>query len=228
MPRHWGICGYPNAGKSTFLMALRQPLLLIDTDGRAAEIARLGADVRSISSNPRDHRDPATVLRIIQQRDTSEIGTVCLDSLTSVLTAQISLGLADNRANRLKNKASAWVGKANDMRLFQGALEQTGRDFAIIWHYEDGRDKNGDSARRHTIPEVERKKLARSLNAVIEISVVKGRRRATILWSRVGRQGIFIEDTEGYWAGVPEQIDDALYGTAGATFHDPRTAGGQQ
>ena len=211
-PRHWALRGYANAGKSTFLSAMRQPLLMIDADGRAAEIARRGAEVLLISKETRDHHTPSAILQIVRREDLSAIGTVCVDSMTSILQASVGMGLANNRANVVKNKASSWINKANDMRLLQSALKETGKDFAIIWHLEDGRDKNGNPCQNQTMPLTERKRIKQSLNAVIEIGRYRnGMRYAKVAWSRVGLSGIVIEDTAGYWAGVPERIEQALY-----------------
>ena len=221
-PRHWVLRGYANIGKSTFLMAMRQPLLMIDADGRAAEIARRGAEVLLISKEARDHHTPSAILQIVRREDLSAIGTVCVDSLTSIIQPSVGLGLANNRANLVKNKASSWIDKANDMRLIQSALKETGKDFVVIWHYEDGRDKNGNPAQNQTLPLTEQKRIKQSLNAVIDIGRHRnGLRYAKIAWSRVGLSGIVIDDTEGYWAGVPERIEQALYDSVpvAATMH---------
>lgn len=214
-PRHWVLRGYANSGKSTFLTAMHQPLLMIDADGRAAEIARLGAEVLLISEETRDHHTPAAILQIIRREDLSRIGTVCVDSLTSIIQPSVALGLSNNRANLVKNKASSWIDKANDMRLIQSALKEAGKDFVVIWHYEDGRDKNGNPSRTQTLPRTEQKRITQSLNAVIDICRrPNGLRYAKVAWSRVGLNGIVIDDTEGYWAGVPERIERALYDSA--------------
>ena len=51
------------------------------------------------------------------------------------------------------------------------------------------------------------------MNAIIalEKDAKTGARQAVITWSRAGKKGIVIPDTEGYWKGVPEKIEEALY-----------------
>lgn len=211
-PRHWALFGYPSAGKSTFLAAMRQPLLAIDADGRIRELQRLGADIHTISRNPKDHHNCAAIFRLISEADTQSIGTVCVDSVTSILAPIVALAMAENRADIHKNKASAFVAKSDDMRLLQGAVTRAGCDVALIWHYEDGRDQNGKECRKQTVPETERARLVKSLNVALEIGKENGRRYAKVTWSRVGKRDVVIYDDQGLWKGVPEKIEEALYG----------------
>ncbi len=96
----------------------------------------------------------------------------------------------------------------------------------MIWHYETGRDANGKEVVNQTVSDMERQKLARSLNGIIELSVHKGSRVARIIWSRAGGsdlRGVEIMDTAGFWKGVPEQID-SLFAEADQRRKNPAQA----
>lgn len=218
-PRHWGLHGRPNMGKSTFLAALRGPLLVIDADHRIREIMALcadrGVDLYRISDKEYEHIDPLMIARIIEQERralSGTIGTVVVDSITAILSPYVTAAMEENRRGVNKNKAAAFAAKANVIRLIQDAVTSLGADTIYIWHTEDNRDQNGQKSTRQTMPETERKRIMRSLNAVMEIGCDSSKTRfARIIWSRSGYgTGTVITDTEGFWHGVPEKLDEAL------------------
>ncbi len=211
-PRRWGIYGYANAGKSTFLSALHQPLLVIDPDGRFSEVAWRCREPRSLSTNPREHRDPLAIYRILSSDDCSKFATVALDSLTAILEPLKAAIMEENARGMHQNKSAPWSRKAAVLRMIVDSMVGCGRDMALIWHSEDGRDAYGKRQARQTLQKVEARRILRCLNGVIRLEHVSGRRMARVTWSRNGAQGIVIEDTDGYWRGVPERIEQALYG----------------
>ena len=211
-PRRWGIYGYANAGKSTFLSALHQPLLVIDPDGRFSEVAGRCRGPRSLSDNPREHRDPLAIHRILSSNDCSQFATVALDSLTAILEPLKAAIMEENARGMHKNKSAPWSQKAAVLRMIVDSMVGCGRDMTLIWHSEDGSDAYGKQQMHQTLPKVEGKRILRCLNAVIRLEHANGRRMARVTWSRNGVQGVVIEDTDGYWRGVPERIEQALYG----------------
>ncbi|MHB8408334.1 MAG: AAA family ATPase [Acidiferrobacterales bacterium] len=215
-PRHWGLVGPANAGKSTFLAAMRTPLLIADADHRFTEVANNGVDAYLISDSPAEMRDPAVITRILRERGAEGAGTVCVDSVTAIITPYVRLAMADNRAGKSKNKAAPFVEKSTAMALLQDAVIGTGCDAAFIWHVERAMDDKGVWSKHHTLPETERRRLMRSLNMVIELRNEGGQRSARITWSRKGPKDIVIVDEQGFWRGVPERIEEAVYGVAGA------------
>jgi hypothetical protein len=219
-PRHWALIGPRLVGKSTFLTAMAKTILVVDTEGRGREIDGVN-NCEVFLPDVLDRQDPLAISQALRRdaRDIQEAGIqlIAIDSLTPIYKRMAAEALAKNERRLNKNKSSAFVDKANAIRLFQDAAVSLGTDVAMIWHYETGRDGNGKEIRNQTISEMERQKLARSLNGMIELKREKNRRVARIVWSRAGGralQGVEIEDAQGFWKGVPEQID-ALFAEAG-------------
>ena len=74
---------------------------------------------------------------------------------------------------------------------------------------------NGQTHVRETLPESERERLFRSLNASLRI--VTRTIGAKSRWSgREGPSGMVLWDELGQWKGVPERIEVALYGRGDA------------
>ncbi len=211
-PRRWGVYGPANTGKSTFLSALHQPLLVIDPDGRFSEVAGRCRDPHQISTQPREHRDPLAIHRILSSSDCSQFATVALDSLTAILEPLKAAIMEENARGMHKNKSASWARKASTLRLIVDSMVGCGLDMALIWHSENGSDAYGKQQTRQTLTKVEGRRILRCLNAIIRLEHVNGRRVAHVTWSRNGVQGAVIEDTDGYWRGVPERIEQALYG----------------
>lgn len=212
-PRQWGLVGFAGTGKSTFLAQLRQPLLVIDADGRFNEVADRCRDPVTLDGNPNDNRDGLAIAKALHGEDLSGIGTVVLDSLTPILRLTIAMAMESNKRGENKNKAAAFMDKANQLRLIQDSLVRPGVDSVIVWHYEHGLDENGKDKKNQTLPREEGRRLMRSMNVIIALNKddKTGERSAEVVWSRVGKKGIVIPDTKGYWEGVPERIEAALY-----------------
>jgi hypothetical protein len=54
--------------------------------------------------------------------------------------------------------------------------------------------------------------LTRSINLQLEIVQDGDRRGVKIVWARRGRQAMTIWDETGTWTGMPERIEEAVYG----------------
>jgi hypothetical protein len=85
----------------------------------------------------------------------------------------------------------------------------------ISRHLEDAQ-LNGQTHVRETLPERERERLFRSLNASLRIVRDNDRRGILVEWSREGPSGMVLWDELGQWKGVPERIEAALYGRGDA------------
>ncbi|MBK1836888.1 AAA family ATPase [Azospirillum sp. YIM B02556] len=212
-PRRWALKGYYGDGKSTFILAMQQPTLMIDADGRRHELK--GGELYELSEEAADHRSVERIQDLLDAHmPGSDIRTIAIDSVTSLIGVSIARAMLDNAADRNRNKNQAWVDKAEKMRLLQDAVTAHGSHVLWIWHLEDAQ-LNGKAQIRETLPETERERLYRSLNAALRIVREDGRRGVLVEWSREGPSGMIVWDDEGHWKGVPERIEAAIYGHDG-------------
>lgn len=222
-PRQWGLVGFPNVGKSHFLTQMKQPLLVIDGDGRFDEAAKYCAETPlSISKDPSVCRDPLAIYKALKDADLQGVGTIVMDSISPILRAANAATMISSDRGEIKNRSAPNAIKASLVRLIQDSVVQPGVDACIVWHKETGRDASGREQVTQTVSRVDGARMVRSLNAIIELSMSGGRRQATVVWSRVGKKNIVVPDSQGWWKGVPEQIEQALYGAINTDM-----AGGQ-
>src|SRR3954447_6430803 len=114
-PRRWALKGRYGDGKSTFILALRQPALIVDADGRRHELK--GGE---LSEEPEDNRSVERIQDLLDQNmPGSGIKTVAIDSITSLIGSSIARAMLDNAADRNRDKNQAWINKAEKMRLLQ-------------------------------------------------------------------------------------------------------------
>lgn len=220
IPRHWVVRGAPNTGKSTFLTALRGPVVVIDADQRARELVGRGtAEIWPFSTTAYENCDPYIIAQILTRNREDfarEVRTIAVDSVSGILTPIVARAMEGNKRGLNKNKVAAFVEKTQVLRLIQDPLANTGCDIIYIWHEEQAFDNNAKRVTHQTVPKLERERLQRSLNALLVADIdAEGRRRLRIGWSRSGYgHGQAFVDTAGGWAGIPEQIDAALAGAA--------------
>ncbi len=226
--RKWGIFGRYMVGKSSFVACMRQPILLYDFDHRFEEVVRV-YDANVFKAG--DHDDSMTPLELhewtLDNREEIrrlQIGTVVVDSITPYIKQQNAHAMESNKAGRNKNQMSAFVQKSNAMTLLQDSVISLGVDVAFLWHLENHRDDRGNLKLDHSLQSVERDRLMRNLNAMIGLAEKDGVRGAKIVWSRSGNAiNQLVRDTEGYWRGVPEKIDELILPSA-ASSSVPREA----
>jgi len=220
IPRHWTIIGEPDAGKSTFLSAMSSKILLIDADRRAAELAQR-SEVFTLGDEPELNCDPYAIAQHVRKERKSiyEAGVTlfAVDSLTAMIEGSISLSMEGNKRGLNKNRVASFSDKSNMVKLLQDAITQTGGDSAWIWHIQKRLDSNAKEIMRQTLPETERKTIQRSLNAMLYLyKKSDGRRALRVRWSRAQGDTLKnheIVDSQGFWIGVPEQVDRLLAGT---------------
>lgn len=214
-PRLWALVGYPGSGKSSFATQMKTPLLAVDADHRFDEVLDLAAgDVYELSDAPADHVDADRIAALLAANmPGSGVRTIVVDSLTAIITPLVVQAMVDKDAGREKNLAAAFRGKALAMRQLQDAVTRWGCDTLWIYHLNDARDGQGKALVKATVSQTELARLTRSINLQLEIVQERGGRRGVkVAWARRGRSGMTIWDESGTWAGMPERIEDAVYG----------------
>lgn len=211
--RQWSLLGAPGAGKSTFAAQMAAPLLVVDADHRFTEVAKLVlGEVLEISDNPAHHVDPEKIVKLLEESmPTTKIGTVVIDSLTSIISPIVVQTLFDIEAGRNKNRVSGFKDKALAMRLIQDGITGWGTDTLWIYHTRQGRDQNAVEVETTSIPAVELARLRRSLNVSLRIVQDGNGRGVHVDWSRRGRSGFTLWDGSGTWAGMPRKLEQAIY-----------------
>ena len=213
--RLWGLVGFPGSGKSTFAARMRAPLLAIDADHRFGEVAGLaGGAVYRLSDTPADNVTPEKIAtRLRANMPSSGVATVIVDSLTAIMAPIVTATMLEIDAGQHKNKAAAWREKALAMRLLQDSITGWGTDVLWIYHLQSGRDANAQEVTTATVSRTELARLTRSINLQLEIAEgADGRRSIKVIWARRGRSGLSIDDPSGSWEGMPERIEEAVYG----------------
>lgn len=214
-PRLWALVGYPGAGKSTFATQMRGPILAIDADQRFQEVLDFAGerDVYELSEVASDNTDPDRIAALLDEHmPGAEIGTIVVDSLTSIIAPIVTQTLVDKDQGRQENLAAGWREKALAMRQLQDAVSKWGVDCLWIYHLNDARDARANKVTRATLSRTERARLHRSLNLQLEIVEKDDRRGVEVVWARRGRSGMTLWDDTGCWRGMPERIEEAVYG----------------
>lgn len=212
-PRQWSLVGFPEAGKTTFAAQMRGPVLAIDADQRFSEVLKAAAaDVLQLSSDPADNVNARRIVALLHENmGGAGVGTIVVDSLTSIITPLVVKAILANDAGENKNHAVAFKPKSMAMRLLQDAVTAYGTDVLWIYHWRDGIDSKAKSARSTSISAVELARLRRSLNMQLSMFTEGNKRFVCVEWARSGRSGITLEDETGRWAGMPEKIEEAVY-----------------
>ena len=238
-PRLWALVGYPGSGKSTLATQMRGPLLVVDADHRFQEVLDLAGDraVYNLSDVATDDTDPDRVAALLAENmPGSDVATIVVDSLTAIITPLVVQAMVDKDAGRTKNLAQGWRTKALAMRQLQDAVTRWATDVLWIYHLMDARDAKANEVIRATISKTELARLTRSINMQLEIVQDGEKRGVRVVWARRGRSGMTLWDETGAWTGMPEKIEEAVYGGLSeadqerieretpATFPNPETA----
>lgn len=189
-------------------------MLVIDSDHRFSEVLSLvRGDVYELGERPSDRTDSDRIAALLaESMPGSDVATIVVDSLTSIITPLVVQAMQDKEHGRLKNLAAGFREKALAMRQLQDSISRWGSDVLWIYHLDDARDEKGEALTRPSVSKTERARLIRSLNLQLEIVQEAGRRGVRVVWARQGRQGMTLWDEAGRWAGMPEAIEQAVYG----------------
>lgn len=230
-PRHWVLVGFPGSGKSTFATQMHTPLLPVDADHRFEEVIHLAqGEVYELSDNRADAVDPETISRLLDQNmPGSGVKTIIVDSLTTIITPKVTEAIMESDARRARNETKGrgekkenliapFKDKALAMRLLQDAVTKWGTDTLWIYHLQDSRDENAQKVTRPILSQTERARLYRSINMELHIiqeqisGSKKERHGVKVVWARRGHFGMTLWDDTGHWEGMPEKIEQAVYG----------------
>jgi hypothetical protein len=220
--RRWLLGGYPDSGKSTFSTQMTPSLVVIDAANRYDEVATLapGDVYRPDLRDPDGKLSPLNPLNIFrrmedQMPEMGQVGTVILDSWTEVMRPYIDGAMLSNTNGENTSKAAAFVEKANASRMLLAAVSRWQTDTLLIHHLYDGRDHQAKTHTSSSIPKEELQRLILGLNARLTMVADKDKRGIKIDWSRNGRFGITLWDDVGFWRGMPERIESAMYDGGG-------------
>ena len=208
--RQWLIEGEPDTGKSTFITQMRKPILPIDADQRFAEVVHLAGEVYQLSDNPADNISVDRIAEILyEQMPNSNMGTIAVDSLTTIFAPLVMQAVRGNEQGKNKNRVAVFKEKATAIRLLQDVVTGWGTDTAWIYHLVKGRDAKAQEVVKTSITALELSRIMRSVNMRIRLSQ-DGVYKAEVIWARCGRSGVVLEDTPGYWKDMPEKIEEAV------------------
>jgi hypothetical protein len=223
-PRLWTLVGYPGSGKSTFATQMRGPILAIDADNRFREVLpSTPSDVYCLSENPSDNADTDQIVALLNlNMAESNVNTIVVDSLTAIIVPLVTQAIKNNDAGRNRNRAAAFKDKALALRQLQDTLTKWGKDVLWIYHFQDGRDGQGKKISRPTISETELSRLTRSINMQLQVVQDGNRRGIKVVWARHGHNQMVIWDESDKWIGMPERIEQAVYGGLSGAEQDHR------
>ncbi len=216
-PRLWALVGFPGSGKTTFSTRMRGPLLPIDADQRYQEVMSLVAgEVYQLSDVAADNSDPERIAALLSENmPGSEVGTIVVDSLTTIIAPLVTRAVLDNQEGRNKNRMASFVDKALAMRLLQDSVSKWGCDVLWVYHLQEGRNAQAEKVTTATVSRTELTRLMRSLNLQLEVEQEGSRRGIKVAWARQGRcypEVPVLWDEAGLWQGMPERIEAAVYG----------------
>jgi hypothetical protein len=212
--RHWSLAGYPGSGKSSFAAQMRGPKLVIDADHRFSEVLDICEDeVYELSPSAEDNVDPTQIAKHLDQHmPGSDVKTIVVDSLTAIITPHVVQAMVEREQGKQRNLMAAFKNKALAMRMVQDAVTRWGTDVLWIYHLMDARDGKAEQIVRSSVSQTELARLTRSINLQMEVVQQDGRRGVRVIWARRGRSGMIVWDEIGHWKGVPDRIEEAVYG----------------
>jgi hypothetical protein len=213
--RLWALVGFPGCGKSTFAAQLRGPLLVVDADHRFDEVARLvQGDTYQLSEAPADNVLVERIDACLRENmPAADVRTIVIDSLTAIMAPLVTKAMLDNSAGRNRNRSAAFLDKALALRLLQDVIGMWGSDVLYIYHLQEGRNEKGEAQTTPTVSRTELARLQRSINLQLRMAqAADGKRGVLVDWARRGRSAMTLVDDTGCWKGMPERIEEAVYG----------------
>lgn len=208
-PRVWLLKGRSRSGKSVFSMNMRGPLLPIDADNKLYGSQQYAVgEVMEFSDNHADAVNVSRIEAILEQNmPDSGIKTIIVDSVTPILEPLIIKAMESTATNKI----SAFAPKATAMRKLTYAATKWGGDVLFVYHIEDTHNARAQEVERNTITDVELARLNKHFNMSLTVVEENGRRGIRVDYAQHGKYGMTIWDDNGYWRGMPEKIEEAVY-----------------
>jgi hypothetical protein len=135
-----------------------------------------------------------------EQMPGSDVGTIALDSLTTIFAPLVMQAIRGNEQGRNKNRVAAFKEKATSIRLLQDVGTGWGTDTAWIYHLVKGRDAKANEVVKTSITELELSRIMRSVNLRLRLSQEKrvcGLGALRAVWGGVGRYSWLLERHAG-------------------------------
>lgn len=215
-PRVWLIKGRSRSGKSVFSMNMRGPLLPIDADNKLYGSQQYAVgEVMEFSENHTDTVDVARIEKILEENmPGSGIKTIIVDSVTPILEPLILKGMENTSGGM-----GRWQPKAAAMKKLTYACTKWGGDVLFVYHIDDSMNSSAKMAEKTSITTVELARLNKHFNMSLSVVEEGNRRGIRVDYAQHGKYGMTIWDDNGYWRGVPEKIEEAVY--AGGVLAEP-------
>lgn len=215
-PRVWLLKGRSRSGKSVFSMNMRGPLLPIDADNKLYGSQQYAVgEVMEFSDNHADTVDVARIERILEENmPGAGIKTIIVDSVTPILEPLILKGMENTSGG-----IGRWRAKSAAMKKLTYACTKWGGDVLFIYHIDDSMNANANMVEKTSITTIELARLNKHFNMSLTVVEENGRRGIRVDYAQHGKYGMTIWDDNGYWRGMPEKIEEAVY--AGGVLAEP-------
>ena len=215
-PRVWLLKGRSRSGKSVFSMNMRGPLLPIDADNKLFGSQQYAVgEVMEFSDNHTDAVNVARIEKILEDNmPGSGIKTIIVDSVTPILEPLI-LKAMETTAGGM----GRWQVKSSAMKKLTYACTRWGGDVLFIYHIDDSMDAKANMTEKTSITPVELARLYKHFNMSLTVVEEGNRRGIRVDYAQHGKYGMTIWDDNGYWRGMPERIEEAVY--AGGVLDQP-------
>lgn len=215
-PRVWLLKGRSRSGKSVFSMNMRGPLLPIDADNKLFGSQQYAVgEVMEFSDNHADAVNVASIESILEANmPGSGIKTIIVDSVTPILEPLIMKGMENTSGGM-----GRWQAKSAAMKKLTYACTKWGGDVLFIYHIDDSMNSSAKMVEKTSITPVELARLNKHFNMSLSVVEEGNRRGIRVDYAQHGKYGMTIWDDNGYWRGVPEKIEEAVY--AGGVLDQP-------
>lgn len=208
-PRVWLLKGYSRSGKSVFSMNMRGPILPIDADNKLFGSQQYAVgEVMEFSDNHADTVNVARIEKILEENmPDANVKTIIVDSVTPILEPLILKAMESTQTNKI----AAFAPKAAAMKKLAYATTKWGCDVLFIYHIEETTNAKAAKVEKNTITDVELARLNKHFNMSLTVVEEGNRRGIRVDYAQHGKYGMTIWDDNGYWRGVPEKIEEAVY-----------------
>lgn len=215
-PRVWLLKGRSRSGKSVFSMNMRGPLLPIDADNKLFGSQQYAVgEVMEFSDDHADAVNVASIESILEDNmPNSGIKTIIVDSVTPILEPLIIKAMETT-----KGGIGRWQSKSAAMKKLTYATTKWGVDVLFVYHIDDSMNADAKMAEKTSITPVELARLNKHFNMSLSVVEEGNRRGIRVDYAQHGKYGMTIWDDNGYWRGVPERIEEAVY--AGGVLDQP-------